>query len=1587
MNRKPLRLLLVETPDDDARRMLEALMRYDFVVESTQVLTTADFKAALGSARYDVILSDYLMPDYDVLKALEILEKGGHDIPLIIVSEAMGEAIAVEAMRKGAVDHVPKGNLTRLGAVVERELRDAEFRRQQRLTDSFSHGQTEVLEMILNRMPVTEILEKVVLRVEALSPGEVIAGIMLADADRTHLKLAAGPRLPSCISEKLDFVPIEEGYGTCGTAAALRRIDIVEDVTTDPAWESVREVVLGIGIRSCWSVPVFSSDQRVIGTLSVYRSFPHVPTPTELHWVESATRLVSLAIERGQSSEKLRQSEELLRIASETAVIGGWAVDFPGGRVTWSERVRAIHEVSEDFVPNVEKGMEFYAPEWRDRIHEAFDRCVREGVPFSEELEIITASGKRVWVRSTGKALRDRRGNVGRVQGAMQDITLHKRAEMAEEAKQSNELRYLSQRNALISLNAGITSERPDLLTAFRRITETSARTLEVARVTLWHYNQDKTMIVCLDEFTLESGTHSSGTTLVAEEYRNYFEILSRTELIAAEDACEDPATREFAINYLIPNRITSTMDLPIRFGKCISYFICNEHLGPARHWTSDEKTFAIAVANHVSLALESHEKSQAQTEVLKSHQRFQSVAAATNDTIWDWNLETDAFWWYDGFASLYGRPADGPDVSVQHWRRQIHPEDRDRVVESIQLAIANGESDWSAEYRFVSVKGKVAHVRDRGRILRDPQDRPIRMVGGMTDLTEAKLAELRLARSHRALQMLSSCNEMLVRISSEAELLAEACRLAVNMGGYHMAWIGYAGDDRDKRVVPMAHAGNELGYLSEVEIVWAENVPSGRGPVGRAIRSGKAVVIEDLMEDPSFGCWVPMARVRGFRSIICLPLINGIRTFGVLCLYGIEVHRAGADEMKMLHEMSADIAFGIDNIRSRVKHQRAQDVVLKVAQAVSSGVGSEFFDLLTRNMVESVNAHGGLIGRFDKATNSIGTISFYMEGRRMENLSYSLDGTPCEDVAGGEICMFEDGVQQRFPNDKVLIESGIESYVGIPLKLRDGVVVGIMLVLFQSALSEGPLVESTLRIFAARAASELEREKSDARIREQASLLDKARDAIVVRDLEHRITYWNQSAERIYGWRAEEVMGRQVHEIIYQNQADYLAAHQQTLRQGEWTGETLQADKSGREMIIEGRWTLVCDDRGRPESVFALNTDISEQRKLEQQFIRAQRMESLGTLAGGIAHDLNNILAPLSMSTELLLMRVTDGRARELLETIASSARRGTEMVGQVLSFARGVEGQRVEIHPLAIIREIENILRGTILRGIELTVEADRELWIVRGDPTQIHQVILNLCVNARDAIEAGGEVAILASNVEIDASFAGMNLEASEGPHVCIEVRDSGMGIPAGVIDRIFDPFFTTKSVGKGTGLGLSTSLAIVRSHGGFIRVVSHPGDGSRFKVYLPAYPESGARKPAVEGPSLPRGKGEMILVVDDEQAIRETTSLMLESFGYQVLVAANGDEAIGIFKSRPSGIQGVITDMMMPGMDGRGTMDRLREIDPKVRIIATSGVPSNRHLMDDSQQETQEFLHKPYTSETLLTSLRQLLDGGRSDLKGS
>jgi two-component system cell cycle sensor histidine kinase/response regulator CckA len=427
----------------------------------------------------------------------------------------------------------------------------------------------------------------------------------------------------------------------------------------------------------------------------------------------------------------------------------------------------------------------------------------------------------------------------------------------------------------------------------------------------------------------------------------------------------------------------------------------------------------------------------------------------------------------------------------------------------------------------------------------------------------------------------------------------------------------------------------------------------------------------------------------------------------------------------------------------------------------------------------------------------------------------------------------------------------------------------------------------------------------------------------------------------------------------------------------GEWKGEIEQVTKSGREVIVEGSWTLVRDATDSPKCILAINKDITEKKLLEDQMLRAQRMDSIGTLAGGIAHDLNNVLTPILLSVDLLKLRLADQPSRDTLETIATSARRGAEMLSQVLSFAKGMDGQKVPVQISRLLQDLSRIVHDTFPKNVEMHMQTPPEDWLVSGDSTQIHQVLLNLCVNARDAMPAGGKLTIDTSNIVIDPQYAATNIEAREGPHIVIGVEDDGVGISPEVLPKIFDPFFTTKGPGKGTGLGLSTSLAIIKSHGGFVRVRSEPGHGTRFSVYLPALQSSAQQPQVIEEQPLPRGDNELILIVDDEAAVREITRQTLNTHGYRSMLAADGAEAVTLYSKHMDEIAAVLTDMMMPVMDGTTTIQVLVKMNPKVRIIAASGVVSNGSRASAAESGARQFLPKPYTAETILRSLRHVL----------
>ncbi|MGA3163137.1 MAG: PAS domain S-box protein [Verrucomicrobiota bacterium] len=502
------------------------------------------------------------------------------------------------------------------------------------------------------------------------------------------------------------------------------------------------------------------------------------------------------------------------------------------------------------------------------------------------------------------------------------------------------------------------------------------------------------------------------------------------------------------------------------------------------------------------------------------------------------------------------------------------------------------------------------------------------------------------------------------------------------------------------------------------------------------------------------------------------------------------------------------------------------------------------------------------------------------------------------------------------------------------------------------------------------------ERRLAEERIREQAALLDAATDAIYVCNLDNTVTYWNDGAEYLYGWKRSEVLGRKVYELVSYNPDEFNNAQKELLAKGFLSGELKVAGKADKELTTFCRWTMLRDEAGRPKEILAINTDITEKKQLEANFLRAQRMEGIGALAGGIAHDLNNILQPILIAVPFLRETIGDPENRSLLDTVENSAQRGADIIKQLLTFARGTPGVRVPLPVRHLMNDIDKIIRETFPRNIKVNVDAPKDLWPVLGDATQIHQALMNLCVNARDAMPSGGELALAAKNLTLDETFTSMIHDAKPGTYVCVSVIDTGTGIPPELLDHIFEPFFTTKEVGKGTGLGLATVLGIVRGHGGFIRVDSRLGHGTTFELYLPASPQAKADEKSACETLPPEMHGELVLVVDDEAHVREVIQQLLEKHGYRVATAAEGSEAMKFFTQHRAEIKAVVTDLMMPGMDGAALIRALRHLDPRLPILIMTGMGEQTDIKG-IQSLGLPVLLKPFVRGELLTALYQAI----------
>ncbi len=942
-------------------------------------------------------------------------------------------------------------------------------------------------------------------------------------------------------------------------------------------------------------------------------------------------------------------------------------------------------------------------------------------------------------------------------------------------------------------------------------------------------------------------------------------------------------------------------------------------------------------------------ERQQTTAALQKSAEQLRLALDLNAIGCWDWHLDTGEESWDANHYRLLGYDPNTDDPSYQGWRDRVHPDDIERVEQQHLDALAQ-QSDYESEFRLVLPDGTLRWVLSRGRGLYNEQGQPVRMVGVLFDMTERKQAEIALQQQYQRDQLITNLaqdirrsldlNEVLSRTVERVRALLNTDRVIIFR--FRPNW---AGD------VIMESVSPEWNAILSTTIA----DPCFRDRYITPYRQGRVSAIPDLTQAEVEPCYVELLQQFQVRANLVVPILQGEDLWGLLIVHHCAAPREWhPGEIELLQQLATQVGIAIQQSEL---YQRTRSELLKREQIQSVLEASE-----ERFRTLSATAPVGIF-----QTNADG-ICLYTNTRWQE-----MSGLSFEDSLG------QGWLAAVHPDDREMVLTAWTAY------LTDG----------QEHLLEFRLLtqQEEVRWISARVATMqsstgevlgyvgvnediTERKLAEQKIREQAALLDITSDAIFVRDLQHQILYWNQGAERLYGWTAAEAIGRLAYDLMQNETPQIDAIMQMVWTQGEWRGEIHKLTKAGLEVMVEARWTLVRNDANQPKFILCVDTDITEKKQLEAQFYRAQRLESLGTLASGIAHDLNNVLTPILGIAQLLRLKPLnlDTRSLEMLKVMEESAKRGASMVKQILTFTRGTDGDRTPLQVAPILCEVSRIVQQTFPHSIRIReIIPKSPPRLVSANSTQIHQVLMNLCVNARDAMPNGGTLTLSVENFQVDAAFAQKQLDAQVGQYVVFTVADTGTGIPADVRDRIFDPFFTTKPPGQGTGLGLATVLGIVKNFGGFIQVVSAVGRGTQFKVYLPTLTGTALER------SVPRlavtGQGQCVLIVDDDAAVQQGTQALLENHDYQTMVTDDGNTAIALYTQQQQTISWVILDIMMPKMSGIELIQRLKSINPAVRIIAMSGLPANREpaLLSGATA----FLAKPYTLEMLLHTLQQHL----------
>ncbi len=965
-------------------------------------------------------------------------------------------------------------------------------------------------------------------------------------------------------------------------------------------------------------------------------------------------------------------------------------------------------------------------------------------------------------------------------------------------------------------------------------------------------------------------------------------------------------------------------------------------HANPLRN-ERGEPTALIGITRDIT------ERKRAEVALQESEKRYRTLV--------EWTPEPTCV--ARGGKLIYVNPAaiemfgatSAQDLVGQLVLDRVHPDFHQSALARLKSITGRGVRRPTLEERLLKLDGTAMDVEVQGTSI--VYDGAPAIYVTMRDVTERKQAADRIRQLNRIYAVLSDINQLIAREREPQTILDGACRIAVENGGFLLAWVGMTNAPAG-RLTLTAHAGATTDTLEVLDHVLGDPT-LGCAFTSHALETGDHAVCNDIEHDPQAAPWREAALQRGYRSMVSLALTVTGHRVGTFNLYAGEAGFFDADELHLLDDLAVDIAFALDVCERDRERQRAQEELR---------ISEERYRTLTEISPVGIWQRT-LEGKTLFMNPAVWAILEINSTEEMQNKTYK-EFVTAESVVTvqREHAKRRQGIASSYELE-IIGQRGGRHHVavsGAPLHGPDGAVQSIV----------GTLMDIT-----ARRTAEEELRRREERFR---SLIEHAADMIGVINHQGIIRFLSPSAEHILGYPTKDVIGRSSLDFVHPDDVPHTTAALQEAVANPGTAVSVEYRVRHRDR----QWrTLQTIGRSSPDQAvdgfIVLNSrDITDSRRIEEQLRQSQKMEAVGQLAGGIAHDFNNLLTVINGTADLALSNLNAGDPLCAdLSQIRDAGHRAASLTRQLLAFSRKQIMMPDVLDLNAVVSDMQRMLQRLIGEDIAFVFKAAESLASVRADPSQIEQVVMNMVVNARDAMSNGGVLTIETQNVILDAAFAAEHPSVEPGPHVMLAVTDTGIGMDGPTCKKIFEPFFTTKGPAQNTGLGLSMVYGIVKQSGGSIWVSSEPGRGTTFAVYLPQVERAAHQVRPVRTDMAVRGT-ETILIVEDEAAVRHLATRILQTAGYAGVTASHGAEALSLLERHDGPVHLLFTDVVMPGMTGRDLATRLANIRPRMKVLYTSGYTDDAILRHGVSDDADSFLEKPYTRAALTRKVRDVLD---------